>query len=1000
MSGRRSPIARGFTDNNDRLVCWSRTLERRRLLAYLVIAFLAASTCLYARGRPEDALARAEQLISLKEYEQAIGVLAEIIRKDSELFDAAQLLFERIRAVQDNFNTLFEQLVKVLYDERDFEKALSIIAELEALDPHPNQAMRDAIEKARLIALGKDDRGRCDALMEQALTRMRVEDFAGALEIYVSSFAANRDQFDAAPLGSVNKDAVKAALASVSSSAPAALEDAAAVAGDREALAAAAGRGGQELQRLLDVQRDRLARLAGAIAAADAAARTLSLSRQGFPSGFDTAESFLICAGRAIAGRPGRQEEEGILRIETLALERSGSSVLAALRQAVDSAWPPAMASFQAGDWAAAREALVRLEPLSRTLVEISYLAEARRSLDAGYDPGKAEGLLLTPQLPGFLEAQHLYRERGAYAALAAARLNAATARTAAGWEPARLVAPISAVESLASDWSRYAADLRAASTTLAGRSAGVLEAAAGALREWREGAYAALDAPIAEVERELGIEEQLLRDGERIVLADGSSRTVHYPARRLAQLTALSTRTTEIAAGLAAVTRSGADPSVFGNAAAVVQPSLEALQSLRGRTDELLAREQRAVALANERTIAADSFKRQGDNEYRAAQAALERAEYARAREALAQAAEAYGRSLEMQEDPAVRDLRDRVLPLLLAEVNRGENSRVVAEVRRLIDNAIASYRRTEFKRAEDLLVNAQARWKDANAEANAEVENWLALVRRALSTQEGWELTETQPLYREIAQLLKFASDDFSRGETLEAQRQPDQARIAFTAAQDKLDTINLAVPRLKAANFLRLKITQKLEPALFNRKLAEIKARARTAIASQAAIALADSYSEVMDYAQIAANDRELAGIIERLEILLGRRPAPPDPARIAESRAKYVEAQRIYDARQRDLYGQAVRLLDEAIAMYPENRDAVLLKDRILIDTGGARQDIISSDDLKEFRLAEKLYSESNYPAANDAVKRLLLKPANRNYPPLLDLRDKLARRGFQ
>ena len=82
------------------------------------------------------------------------------------------------------------------------------------------------------------------------------------------------------------------------------------------------------------------------------------------------------------------------------------------------------------------------------------------------------------------------------------------------------------------------------------------------------------------------------------------------------------------------------------------------------------------------------------------------------------------------------------------------------------------------------------------------------------------------------------------------------------------------------------------------------------------------------------------------------------------------------------------------------MYPENRDAVLLKDRILIDTGGARQDIISSDDLKEFRLAERLYSESNYPAANAAVKRLLLKPANRNYPPLLDLRDKLARRGFE
>jgi hypothetical protein len=474
----------------------------------------------------------------------------------------------------------------------------------------------------------------------------------------------------------------------------------------------------------------------------------------------------------------------------------------------------------------------------------------------------------------------------------------------------------------------------------------------------------------------------------------------VHYPGRRLALLTALQTRLTAAAAGVSAVTTGAGDPAIFGASAHVVAPSYEALQALRVRTDGLLSRAQAAVSDATARSVSADSYKSQGDSEYRTAQAAFGRGDYNRARDTLALAAEAYGRSLEIQEDAAVRDLRDRVLPLLLAEINKGENSLVVADVRRLIEDAVASYRRTEFKRAEDLLVNAQARWRDANAEANAEVENWLALVRRALATQEGWDLVETQPLYREIAQLLKFASDDFARGESLEAQRQPDLARLAFAAAQEKLDSISVPFPKLKTANFLRLKITQKVEPGVFTSRLAEAKARARSALATGAARALADSYSEITDFAQIVTNDRDLSALIERTEILLGRRAAPPDPARIAASRARYLDAQRIYDARQRDLYAQAVRFLDEAIALSPENRDAVLLKDRILIDTGGARQDIISSDDLKEFRLAERLYSESNYPAANASVKRLLLKPANRNYPPLLDLRDKLARRGFQ
>ncbi len=445
---------------------------------------------------------------------------------------------------------------------------------------------------------------------------------------------------------------------------------------------------------------------------------------------------------------------------------------------------------------------------------------------------------------------------------------------------------------------------------------------------------------------------------------------------------------------------QSGLDPAQFGPAAPTVTASLSAVQGLRTRSDALTERLDKVIADATARAVAGDSYKRQGDNQYRAAQTALGQGQYGQARDSVAKAAEAYDRSLEVQEDPVVRDLRDRALPALLAEINKGENNRVVGEVRRLIEAAIAAYRRTEFKNAEQLLVNAQARWKDANTEANVEIENWLALVRRALSTQEGWELAETQPRYTEIVQLLKFASDSFAQGEALEAQKQPQAAQLAFAAAQQKLITLNVIAPKLKSANFLRLKITQKLEPADFARRLSDAMRAARNAINSGNAKALTDSYSDLSDFAQIVTNDRELSATVERIEVLLGRRPAPPDPAKIADSRARYAEAQRIYDARQRDLYGQAVRLLDQAIALYPENRDAALLKDRILIDTGGARQDIISSDDLREFRAAEKLFAENNYPAANDIVKRLLQKPANGNYPPLLDLRDKLARRGYR
>ena len=109
----------------------------------------------------EDGLARAEALIERKEYEQAINLLAEVIRQDPDLFDGAHLLVERIRKVQEAYNTLLAELPRVLYEQGDFAKTLEIIAQLEALDPHPN---RHDAGRCRAGQGDRDGRGRPRAL--------------------------------------------------------------------------------------------------------------------------------------------------------------------------------------------------------------------------------------------------------------------------------------------------------------------------------------------------------------------------------------------------------------------------------------------------------------------------------------------------------------------------------------------------------------------------------------------------------------------------------------------------------------------------------------------------------------------------------------------------------------------------------------------------------------------------------------------------------------------
>ena len=81
------------------------------------------------------------------------------------------------------------------------------------------------------------------------------------------------------------------------------------------------------------------------------------------------------------------------------------------------------------------------------------------------------------------------------------------------------------------------------------------------------------------------------------------------------------------------------------------------------------------------------------------------------------------------------------------------------------MIDRAIGEYRNQQFSEAEDLLLQADQRWKDTNTEDNEEITVWLAKVRWAMRSTKGWVIERTDPLYAEITQLLKFATVNYKK-------------------------------------------------------------------------------------------------------------------------------------------------------------------------------------------------------------------------------------------
>ena len=182
----------------------------KNLFIIISIFLLFVTVSLYAGGEndPEANLDRAEMLINEKKYDEARIILADVIKKNPDQFEAAQKLLTQILNVQNQFNDRYEELIRVLYDEKNVEKALELIEELKVLDPNPNDAVVYAIEKARRGAVVIANLNRFNKIMDTALAQIKRKEYYKAIETYLTGFDLHKDEFDLEDYGEIVKNAV------------------------------------------------------------------------------------------------------------------------------------------------------------------------------------------------------------------------------------------------------------------------------------------------------------------------------------------------------------------------------------------------------------------------------------------------------------------------------------------------------------------------------------------------------------------------------------------------------------------------------------------------------------------------------------------------------------------------------------------------------------------------------------------------------------------------
>jgi hypothetical protein len=419
----------------------------------------------------------------------------------------------------------------------------------------------------------------------------------------------------------------------------------------------------------------------------------------------------------------------------------------------------------------------------------------------------------------------------------------------------------------------------------------------------------------------------------------------------------------------------------------------LEALRASIGKIleslEDILRRGAGGAALAEERIGQAELFRAQGDRYYQEAQEAARRGDFTGARNSIQRAAERYGQSLSIQESSSLRQEWDTRMLALGQEIAQGENEVLVKDTRNAINQVRTEYLAGNFQQAENLLLQGQSRWRQANAEENPELSYWFSVVRDAISLRSGREIPVTAPLFAEMGQLLSEARRDYEEGAAFIRAGRRDEGLARFNAARQNIREVKFVFPENHEAGMLELRMDRIADPetfnALFRRRLDE----ALAGIKSRSTEALGD----LQNLAEINPSHPGIAALLRQAEIDMGYRPAPPDPQKLRRSADLTEAARSIVDANDREYFGAALRQLNEALTLNPGNTQAMGLKDLVQtrMGTGNA---VLSSADEGEYQRAVRELQRGNTLISMSIVNQLLRNPRNRASTRVLELQRRI------
>lgn len=995
---------------------------RRGVISGALLTLLVVS--IPASGRGEDPIRQARELVANNRINAAILLLEQTIREDPERIVEAEALMRTIREIRGEYNVLFELLIDNLVNNPDdIVRTLEIIDRMEQLDEFPNERVLRQVEDARIIAQLAYDRSLVEQTMEEARDRLAVDDYAGAVERYMSIADLQRGQFEDRGYGEIFLNRVDEVVALIEG-----------VAGDFVDRVDPYASTGEQI--LLVARRDPTAVDAGLfepyleeatalheiLVRAERSVRELTVLRSQVALQFPDrpVEWYLNFQETIVRGRPDLRGEEGLVYAIQRLFGDAPEELVAIARQRSLDLFDEGRVAIADNRYRQANTAFSSAADAARFWEQST--AVAGRIFEAGLSPQE-----IIEQAPPDAGGEVIRAQAFLNSALSLAGITA-TQDVASGIR-AVATAPIEQLRGRRAAVQPLVVDLFAARDQWIAIETSYLETPADFLpEEARETILytsrrheAALD-QVVDLERDLvvavatretetipavlagvsadltdvqplleGVEEQIETD--EIDTDDEAIRIARYPDEALVRLDLLSSQLEDARATVDTTRDEVADSEEYIVTGNQVLRELTRLALLREQLDSL--RERAANTTDEARTLIARAEERRDTGFQRIAdsRAAISAVQLEAARNNWDAARDAFFDSLELREDPDFREEADTLIAAVGEELLELQNVIVVRRVRELLTQAESLYNQDEYVAARDVLLQAQETWEQTNVESNSEIDRWLLLATAAISLEEGRELVATDPLYPVLGNYLSVAREDFSRGMRLFEAGDHEQADRFFDRSIENLRNVRDVRPLNWDARILELRIVQTRDADEFDEIFAT---RYNQAVARLDDVGPLEVYSEIEVLAEINPDFPGIQDQLRRLEIALNLRPDPVDQQRIARSQQLFQQAQNL-SAGSRDQAVVAVSLLQDAVDLNPGNSSARFLLDQLRIRLGGQATAALTTADEQQYRRAETLFQQGQVLQALAIAERLLSNPDNRGYPPLVELRRRIGLR---